>query len=275
MVLGVPGTTSAYSERVAGGRYIDITPDRVAAARFGLNIDDLSQVIAPRSAGINITQTVEGLERYPVNLRFPRERRDSVEKLRALPLVTPTGAQIPLAQVAETGSPTAHRCSRAKTAALNGWTFVDIRDVDLGSYVAQAQQAVREQVQLPAGYSDRLVRPVRIHAARERPSGTGSATDAGDHLRPAVPDLPSCRPGADGDGLVAVCAGRWLLADILLDFHLSVAVGVGFHRAGRGGSGIGVVMLVYLDNAARPCTAGAADAPRSCARRSWRARCCR
>ena len=105
VVMTVPGTTSAYSERVAGGRYIDIVPDRIAAARYGLNIDDLNQVIAAAVGGINITQTVEGLERYPVNLRFPRERRDDLQKLRELPLVTPSGAQIPLCLLYTSPSP--------------------------------------------------------------------------------------------------------------------------------------------------------------------------
>jgi Cu/Ag efflux pump CusA len=100
-VTPIEGTTSAFSERVAGGRYIEVRPDRLAAARVGLNVDDINRIVAAAIGGINLTQTVEGLERYPVNIRFPREQRDSVQELRELPIVTPTGAQIPLAQVAE------------------------------------------------------------------------------------------------------------------------------------------------------------------------------
>ena len=153
VVSGVPGTVSAYSERVAGGRYIDIRPDRLAAARFGLKISDINQVVAAAIGGINITQTVEGLERYPVNLRFPREQRDDLDKLRELPLVTPSGAQVPLGQVASVEIVDGAPMLKSENARLNGWTFVDIRGVDLGSYVRRAQQAVSEGVELPPGYS--------------------------------------------------------------------------------------------------------------------------
>lgn len=251
VVLGVPGTTSAYSERVAGGRYVDITPDRVAAARFGLNIDDLSQVIAAAVGGINITQTVEGLERYPVNLRFPRERRDDVEKLRALPLVTPTGAQIPLAQVADIRITDGPPMLKSENGRLNGWTFVDIRDVDLGSYVAQAQQAVREQVQLPAGYSitwsgqyeymlranARLAQVVPLTLVIIFVLLYLTFRHAGQALM-VMASLP-----------FALVGGFWLI--FLLDFHLSVAVGVGFIALAGVAAEFGVVMLVYLDNALR------------------------
>jgi copper/silver efflux system protein len=111
----LPGTASAISERVAGGRYIEIRPDRVAAARVGLNISDLNEVVTAAVGGVNVTETVEGRERYPVNLRFPRETRDDLPKLRALPLVTPTGAQIPLGQIAGSRSSTARTCSGART----------------------------------------------------------------------------------------------------------------------------------------------------------------
>ncbi|MCG6968027.1 MAG: efflux RND transporter permease subunit [Chromatiaceae bacterium] len=251
VVLGVPGTTSVYSERVAGGRYIDITPDRMAAARYGLNIDDLNQVIAAAVGGINITQTVEGLERYPVNLRFPRERRDDLEKLRALPLVTPTGAQIPLAQVAEVKIIDGPPMLKSENGRLNGWTFVDIRDVDLGSYVARAQRAVRAQVPLPAGYSiswsgqyeymlraqARLAQVVPLTLViifvllylTFRHAGQAAIVMA---------SLP-----------FALVGGFWLI--FLLDFHLSVAVGVGFIALAGVAAEFGVVMLVYLDNALR------------------------
>jgi len=153
VVMQVEGTTSAYSERVAGGRYIEITPDRVKAARLGLNISDINAVISAAVGGMNITETIEGLERYPVNLRFPREVRDDLENLKALLLVTPTGAQISLAQVAEVKIVDGPPMLKSENARLNGWTFVDIRGVDVGTYVQKAQAVVREQVKLPPGYS--------------------------------------------------------------------------------------------------------------------------
>ena len=251
VVAGVPGTTSAYSERVAGGRYIDIVPNRVVAARFGLNIDDLNQVIAAAVGGINITQTVEGLERYPVNLRFPRERRDDIEKLRALPLVTPTGAQIPLAQVADVRIVDGPPMLKSENGRLNGWTFVDIRDVDLGSYVAAAQQAVREQITLPAGYSITWSGQYEyMLRANARLSQVVPLTlviifvllyltfrHTGQALM-VMGSLP-----------FALVGGFWLI--FLLDFNLSVAVGVGFIALAGVAAEFGVVMLVYLDNALR------------------------
>jgi Cu(I)/Ag(I) efflux system membrane protein CusA/SilA len=152
-VMQVPGTTSAYSERVAGGRYIEVNPNRVNAARYGLNIADINEIFRAALGGVNITQTVEGLERYPVNLRFPRALRDDLEKLKDLPLITPTGAHIPLRQVADISIVDGPPVLKSENARINGWTFVDIRGVDLGTYVRQAQKLVREEVRLPAGYS--------------------------------------------------------------------------------------------------------------------------
>ena len=251
VLMTVPGTTSAYSERVAGGRYIDIVPDRIAAARYGLNIDDINQIIAAAVGGINITQTVEGLERYPVNLRFPRERRDDVEKLRSLPLVTPTGAQIPLAQVAEISIIDGPPMLKSENGRLNGWTFVDIRDVDLGSYVAAAQQTVRSQIELPPGYSITWSGQYEyMLRAQERLSQVVPLTlviifvllyltfrHAGQALL-VMASLP-----------FALVGGFWLI--FLLDYNLSVAVGVGFIALAGVAAEFGVVMLVYLDNALR------------------------
>ena len=251
VVLTVPGTTSAYSERVAGGRYIDITPNRVAAARYGLNIDELNQVIAAAVGGINLTQTVEGLERYPVNLRFPRERRDSVEKLQQLPLVTPTGAQIPLAQVADIRIVDGAPMLKSENGRLNGWTFVDIRGVDLGGYVAAAQQAVREQITLPAGYSITWSGQYEyMLRAQARLSQVIPLTLviifvllylAFRHTGQAVMVMASLP--------FALVGGFWFV--FLLDFNLSVAVGVGFIALAGVAAEFGVIMLVYLDNALR------------------------
>jgi Cu(I)/Ag(I) efflux system membrane protein CusA/SilA len=248
-VMQVPGTTSAYSERVAGGRYIEIIPNRIAAARYGLNISDINQIVSAAIGGINITQTVEGLERYPVNLRFPREQRDDLEKLRALPLVTPTGAQIPLELVAEIKITDGPPMLKSENARLNGWTFVDIRDVDLGSYVAQAQQVVREQVKLPAGYS------ITWSGQYEY------MLRAQEKLNQVVPFtlviifvLLYLTFRHAGQALIimaslpfALVGGFWLI--YLLGYNMSVAVAVGFIALAGVAAEFGVVMLVYLDNA--------------------------
>ncbi|MEJ2576492.1 MAG: efflux RND transporter permease subunit [Gammaproteobacteria bacterium] len=247
----VPGTASAFSERVAGGRYIEIRPNRLEAARVGLSIEDINQVVAAAVGGIRITQTVEGLERYPVNLRFPRERRDDPEKLRELPLVTPTGAQVPLGQLAEVVIVDGAPMLKSENARLNGWTFVDIRGVDLGSYIAAAQAAVREGVDLPAGYSltwsgqyEYMLR------AQER-------------LTQVVPFTLliifsllylTFRRGGEAALVMlslpfALVGGFWLI--YLLDYNLSVAVAVGFIALAGVAAEFGVVMLVYLDNAIR------------------------
>jgi Cu(I)/Ag(I) efflux system membrane protein CusA/SilA len=255
VVSGVPGTASAYSERVAGGRYIDIVPDRFAAARYGLSIDDINQVVAAAVGGINITRTVEGLERYPVNLRFPRERRDSLEQLRNLPLVTPTGAQIALAQVAEVKIVDGPPMLKSENGRLNGWTFVDIRGVDLGTYVARAQQAVREGVELPAGYSITWSGQYEyMLRAQARLSQVVPLTLviifvllylAFRHAGQAVIVMASLP--------FSLVGGFWLI--YLMDFNLSVAVGVGFIALAGVAAEFGVVMLVYLDNALREHTA--------------------
>ncbi|OOY33924.1 cation transporter [Solemya velum gill symbiont] len=248
VVSEVPGTVSAYSERVAGGRYIDIKPDRIAAARYGINIADINQVVAAAIGGLNITETVEGLERYPVNLRFPREQRDSVEKLRELPLVTSSGAQVPLGQIASIRIVDGAPMLKSENARLNGWTFVDIRDVDLGSYVQLAQQAVRDNVELPAGYSITWSGQYEyMLRAQERLNQVVPFTlviifillymtfrRAGEALLVML-SLP-----------FALVGGFWLI--FLLDFNFSVAVGVGFIALTGVAAEFGVIMLVYLDN---------------------------
>jgi Cu(I)/Ag(I) efflux system membrane protein CusA/SilA len=141
-VMQVEGTTSAFSERVAGGRYVEIRPGPAGRGAGRAQRQRHQQVVAAAIGGINVTQTVEGLERYPVNIRFPREQRDDVQKLRELPIVTPTGAQVPLAQVAEVVITDGAPMLKSENARLNGWTFVDIRGRDLGSWIDEARQVV-------------------------------------------------------------------------------------------------------------------------------------
>ncbi len=247
----VPGTASVYSERVAGGRYVDVDIDRKRASRYGLNINDIQDIVRTAIGGMNVTQTVEGLERYPVNLRYPQRVRDSVEQLRLLPIVTPQGARIALADVADVKVVDGPPIIKSENARLNGWTYVDITGRDLGSYVAEAQQTVRDLVDLPAGYSlawsgqyEYMVR------AKERLTLVGPVTLAIIILLLYL----NFRRFAEvaiimGTLPMALIGGFWLL--YLLGYELSVAVGVGFIALAGVAVEIGVVMLVYLNQAIR------------------------
>ena len=153
LIKQVPGTASVYSERVAGGRYIKVNIEREKAARYGLNIADVQQVVATAIGGMNVATTVEGLERYPVNIRYPQDYRDSPEQLSLLPIVTPTGLRISLSDVAKVYIEDGPPGIKSENARINGWTFIDIEGVDVGSYVENAQDYVREHLKLPPGYS--------------------------------------------------------------------------------------------------------------------------
>ncbi|HOW75910.1 MAG TPA: efflux RND transporter permease subunit [Candidatus Competibacteraceae bacterium] len=249
VIRTIPGAASVFSERVAGGRYVDIAIDRLAAARLGLNISDVQEVINTAVGGMNVTETVEGLERYPVNLRYPQAMRDSLEQLRNLPIVTPTGAAVPLSQVAEVKIADGPAMLQSENARLIGITFVDIQGRDIGSFIAEAQRAVAEQVALPAGYSLRW-------------SGQY------EYLSRALAKLQVVAPvtlviiflllylsfGRLGEAVLimgtlpfALLGGVWLL--YWLDYNLSVAVGVGFIALAGVAAETGVIMLVYLDHA--------------------------
>ena len=247
----VPGTASVYSERVAGGRYVEVDIDRKRASRFGLNIDDIQDIVRSAVGGMNVTQTVEGLERYPVNLRYPQRVRDSVEQLQLLPIVTPQGARIALADVADVMIVDGPPVIKSENARLNGWTYVDIAGRDLGSYVAEAQRVVADSVNLPAGYSlawsgqyEYMVR------AKERLTVVGPVTLA---IIVFLLYL-NFRRFAEvaiilGTLPMALVGGVWLL--YLLGYDISVAVGVGFIALAGVAVEIGVVMLVYLNQAIR------------------------
>ncbi|MEZ5579162.1 MAG: efflux RND transporter permease subunit [Candidatus Competibacteraceae bacterium] len=249
VIRTIPGAASVFSERVAGGRYVDIAIDRLAAARLGLNVNDVQEVINTAVGGMNVTETVEGLERYPVNLRYPQAVRDSLERLRNLPLVTPTGATVPLSQVADVKITDGPAMLQSENARLIGVTFVDIQGRDIGSFIAEARKAVAEQVVLPAGYSLRW-------------SGQY------EYMNRALAKLQIVTPvtlaiiflllylsfGRLGEAVLimatlpfALLGGIWLL--YWLDYNLSVAVGVGFIALAGVAAETGVVMLVYLDQA--------------------------
>ena len=153
VVKGVPGVTSALAERVTGGRYIDVRIDRTAAARYGLSITDVQSVVAAAVGGENIGETIEGRRRFPINVRYPRELRDSIGKLKTLPIVTEAGAQIQLGAVATIGISDGPPLLRSENARLSGWIYVDIRGRDLVSVVRDAQRAVAAGVTLPPGVS--------------------------------------------------------------------------------------------------------------------------
>ncbi|MFT7566888.1 MAG: Cu(I)/Ag(I) efflux system membrane protein CusA/SilA, partial [Pseudoalteromonas distincta] len=153
LLKDVQGTASVYSERVAGGRYIKVDINREKAARYSLNISDIQQVVSTAIGGTNVTQTVEGQERYPVNLRYPQAYRDSPEELMLLPIVTPTGQRIALGDVADVFIEDGPPGIKSENARLNGWSFIDIDGVDIGTYVEHAQQVLDKDLILPAGYS--------------------------------------------------------------------------------------------------------------------------
>ena len=251
VLLSVPGTTSAYAERVAGGRYITVDIDREEASRYGLNIDDVQDVVRTAIGGMNVTETVEGLERYPVNLRYPRYMRDSLEQLKLLPIVTPAGQHITLQAVADLRVEDGPPMIKSENARLNGWIYVDIAGVDLGTYVDAARKAVAEQVDLPAGYS---ITWSGQYEYMER---------AKEHLAVVIPItiitimlllFLNFRNVVEvliilGTLPMALTGGLWLL--FLLDYNVSVAVGVGFIALAGVAVEIGVVMLVYLKQAMR------------------------
>ena len=245
----VPGTASAFSERVAGGRYVTVDILRDQASRYGLNIDDVQDIVRTAIGGMNVTETVEGLERYPVNLRYPRGSRDSVEKLKDLAVVTPSGQQIPLSAVADIRVEDGPPMIKSENARLNGWIFVDIEGVDLGTYVAAARQAVSDQVELPAGYSLNWSGQYEyMERAKERLTVVVPITLVTIILllflnfrnMTEVLIIMGTLP-------TALIGGIWLL--YLLGYHMSVAVGVGFIALAGVAVEIGVVMLVYLKQA--------------------------
>ncbi|HEY5765327.1 MAG TPA: CusA/CzcA family heavy metal efflux RND transporter, partial [Candidatus Deferrimicrobiaceae bacterium] len=152
-VSRVPGTLSAFAERTTGGNYFDYDIRRREAARYGLTVSDVQDVIMSALGGMNVTQTVEGLERYPVNVRYPGELRDSVESMKRVLVPTPGGAQIPLGQLADISIHKGPESIKSENSRRTVWVYVDLRGVDVGTYVRNAQEAVRKSVRLPAGYN--------------------------------------------------------------------------------------------------------------------------
>ncbi len=243
----VPGTMSVYAERVTGGNFLDYHIRREEAARYGLTVGDVQDIIMSAVGGMNVTQTVEGLERYPVNLRYGSELRDTPEKLRRILVPTPTGAQVPITQLADIRIVKGPPVIKSENARNNAWIYVDITGVDVGSYVKRAKQAVAEQISLPAGYSmvwsgqyEYMIR------AQKRLAVVVPMT----LLIILVLLYFNFKSVAESAIVMlsvpfSLTGGFWLMD--ILDYNMSVAVGVGFIALAGLAAETGVVMLIYLD----------------------------
>lgn len=245
----VSGTASVYSERVAGGRYIKIDIQREKAARYGLNIEEIQQVIATAIGGMNTTNTVEGVERYPVNLRYPQDYRDSPEQLMLLPIVTPNGQHISLGDVAnvfiEDGPPSI----KSENARLNGWVFIDIEGVDIGRYVEHAQEVIEDNIKLPVGYS---ITWAGQYEYMERAKAKLAYIIPLTLFIIVILLYLNFRNITEvfiilGTLPLAMVGSIWLM--YVEGFNFSVAVGVGFIALAGVAVEIGVLMLVYLNQA--------------------------
>jgi len=249
VVRNIPGTLSVYSERVAGGNYLDFRINRLEAARYGLTVMDVQEIIMTAIGGMNITTTVEGLERYPVNLRYSRELRESIENLKRVLVSTPRGEQVPIYQLADIEIKKGPPGIKSENARLNAWIYIDIKDIDVGTYVKNAKRIVAESITFPPGYN---IKWSGQYEYMERAKA---------RLKVVIPltliiiflllyfnfknvieslivmlSLP-----------FSIVGGIWFM--YFLDYNLSVAVGVGFIALAGVAAETGVVMLIYLDHA--------------------------
>jgi Cu(I)/Ag(I) efflux system membrane protein CusA/SilA len=249
IVKQVPGASSVIAERVTGGRYLDVKIDRLRAARYGLSISDVQATVATAIGGDNVGEKIEGLARFPINVRFPREIRDSVEKLKAIPIITASGAIVPLGEVSTIQISDGPPMIKSENARPNLWVYVDIHERDLGGFVADARAAVAQQLQLPAGYSLAWSGQFEyFERAAERLSWVVPMTLgiifmllflSFGRIAPALlilVTLPFSLVGA-----------VWFL--YLLGHHFSIASGVGMIALAGLAAEFGIVMLVYLDEA--------------------------
>jgi len=242
----VPGVSSALAERLSGGRYVDVDIDRLAAARYGLNIDDVQMIVSGAIGGANVARTVEGLARYPINVRYPREIRDSVGELRALPLLTPSGQQITLGSVAQISVSSGPPMLKSEQGRPTSYVYIDVRGRDLTSVVSDLQEAIAAEVDLPAGVSISYAGQFEyLTRAAERMKIVIPATLAiiflllylifrrFDEALLIMGTLP-----------FALTGGFWLL--YMLGYNQSVATAVGFIALAGVSAEFGVVMLIYL-----------------------------
>ena len=243
----LPETTSAFGDRAVGGYYLDFDINRVAAARYGLTVGDVQDVVQSAIGGMNVTETVEGLERYPVNLRYPRELRDNLENLKRVLIPTPTGSQIPLTLVAELKLRRGPPVIKSENASPNAWIYVDISTSDIGGFVAKAKQVLAKQVTIPAGYTIIWSGQFEyMERAAKRLQIVVPATlliiflllyfNFRNINEPVI--IMLALP-------FGVIGGIWLI--YLNDYNLSVAVYVGFIALAGMAAEIGVLVLSFID----------------------------
>jgi Cu(I)/Ag(I) efflux system membrane protein CusA/SilA len=245
----VPGTASVFAERVTGGNFLDVKINREKAARYGIQIDDVQDVISTAIGGMNVSSTVEGLERYPINIRYPRELRESVQGLRSVLVDSPMGHQVPLGQLADISFTRGPPVIKSEGATPTAWIYVDVSDSDIGGYVKKAKELIESEIEIPAGY--RLVWSGQFEYMER----------AQERLQVIVPItlllvflllFLNFRTLTESVLIMmllpfALTGGIWLLW--LLNYDLSVAVAVGFIALFGVSAETGVVMLVYLRQA--------------------------
>jgi Cu(I)/Ag(I) efflux system membrane protein CusA/SilA len=247
VVGGIDGTASAYAERPIGGRFIEINVDRDAAARYMMSVRDIQDVVQTAIGGMQVSESVEGLERFPINLRYPQEWRNSPERLRDLPVVTPSGAHIPLGSLAEIKVVDGPAMIRSENARRTGFVFIDIAGRDLGGYVNEARALVADQVTLPTGYSITWSGQYEyIERMQERLKLVAPATLLIITLMLFMAFNRVIEVGIILAALpVALAGGVWFLW--YLSFDISVAVLVGFIALAGVAVETAIVMLLYLN----------------------------
>ena len=247
ILAGVEGTASVYSERVAGGRYIKVDIDREQAARYNLTVSDIQQVVSSAIGGMNITMSVEGQERYPVNVRYPQEDRNSPEKIALLPIVTPSKQTIALGDVANVFIEDGPPGIKSENARLTGWSLIDIEGIDVGSYVQNAQKIVSDQLQLPAGYSITWSGQYEYMLRAKAKLNYVIPLTLGIIILLLYMNFRNFTEVAIIMGTLpfALVGSIWLM--YLEGFNFSIAVGVGFIALAGVAVEIGVIMLVYLN----------------------------
>jgi Cu(I)/Ag(I) efflux system membrane protein CusA/SilA len=249
VLRGVPGTEDIYAERVAGGSFVDIVPRRADAARYGLGVEDVLAIVQTAVGGMNIDATVEGRERYSINVRYPRELRDDIDELMRVLVATPRGQQVPLAQLADIRITTGPPVIRDENGSLTGWVFVYVRGRDLGSYVADAQKAVAEQVAFPSGYYPEWTGQYEyMQRMRKRLLLVVPLTIL---LIVVMLYLNFRSVGQTAIVMLSLpfAATGSLWAIYLLGYNFSAAVWVGIIALSGLAAETGVVMIVYLDEA--------------------------
>jgi Cu(I)/Ag(I) efflux system membrane protein CusA/SilA len=248
IALTVSGTTSAYAEQSFGGLYLDITPNRRAAARYGLTTGDVQDVIATAVGGMSISTAVEGLERYPINLRYARSLRDDPEEIKQILVSTPSGAQIPLGELADVQITPGAPMIKSEGSRRSAWVFVDIAGRDLGSYIADAQKAISDRLVLPPGYS--LIWSGQFENIQQANARLQWAVPLTVAIIVVLLYLATRSWFRVSVVLLAVpfsaVGAIWLLW--LLGYHLSLAVWVGMIALAGLDAETGLVMLLYLDN---------------------------